>query len=87
MSRKKPVGRPGTRLCDYIEDLGWNRLGLYPSEMQSVLVDREMWQLNLELLTAHPQEKAGEEKRNLNAFLLRYYFTNTSSDTFASFAV
>ena len=30
---KRPVGRPQTRWLDYIEDLGWNRLGLYPSEM------------------------------------------------------
>ena len=42
VSLKRPVGRPRTRWLDYIENLGWNRLGLYPSEMQSVLVDREM---------------------------------------------
>ena len=40
---KRPVKRPRTRWLDYFEDLGWNRLGLYPSEMQSVLVDREVW--------------------------------------------
>ena len=50
VSGERSVGRPRTRWLDYIEDLGWNRLGLYPSEMQSVLVDREMWRLNLELL-------------------------------------
>ena len=26
-------------ILDYVEDLGWNRLGLRPSIMQSVLVD------------------------------------------------
>ena len=39
VSWKRPVGRPRTRWLDYIEDLGWNRLGLYPSKMQFVLVD------------------------------------------------
>ena len=43
MSGKRPVGRPRTRWLNYIEDLGWNRLGLHPSEMQFVLVDREVW--------------------------------------------
>ena len=52
VSGKRLVGRPQTKWLDYIEVLGWNRLGLYPREMQSVLVDREMWQLNLELLPA-----------------------------------
>ena len=43
VSGKTPVGRPRTRWLDYIEDLSWNRLGLYPSEMQSVLVDRKVY--------------------------------------------
>jgi len=30
---KRPVGRPRTRWVDYIEDLGWNRLGFQSSEM------------------------------------------------------
>ena len=33
---RRPVGRPRTRWTDYIEDLGWNRLGLRPSEMMEV---------------------------------------------------
>ena len=33
---------PQTRWIDYIEDLGWNRLGFHPSEMQSELVDQEI---------------------------------------------
>ena len=47
---RRPVGRPRTRWTDYIEDLGWNRLGLRPIEMMEVMEDREVWQLNLELL-------------------------------------
>ena len=49
-SGKRPVGRPRTRWLEYIEDLGWIRLGLHLSEMQSMLVDRDVWRLNLELM-------------------------------------
>ena len=48
--RRPAVGRPRTRWTDHIEDLGWNRLGLRPSEMMEVMEDREVWRLNLELL-------------------------------------
>ena len=51
-NERRPVGRPRTRWTDYIEDLGWNRLGLHPSEMMEVMENREAWRLNLELL--HP---------------------------------
>ena len=38
---KRPVSRTTTeKLIDYIEDLGWNRLGLRTGEMQSELLDR-----------------------------------------------
>ena len=60
---RRPVGRPRTRWTDYIEDLGWNRLGLRPSEMMEVMEDREVWQLNLELLPRNPHGKAGNEER------------------------
>ena len=33
----RPVGRPRNRWTDYIEDLGWNRLVLRPSEMMEVI--------------------------------------------------
>ena len=59
VSGKRPVGRPRIRWFNYIEDLGWNRLGLCPSEMQSVLVDQEMWGLNLKLLPQQPSRKSG----------------------------
>jgi len=40
--------------ADYIEDLGWNHLGLQPSEMLEVVVDHDVWRLNLELLPPQP---------------------------------
>ena len=45
---------------NYIEDLGWNRLGLRPSEMMEVMEDREVWRLNLELLPPQPSRKSGQ---------------------------
>jgi len=39
---KRLVGRPRTRWADYIEDLGWNRLGLQPSEMLAVVANRDV---------------------------------------------
>ena len=60
---RRPVGRPRTRWTDYTEDLGWNRLGLRPSEMMEVMEDREVWRLNLELLPSNPHGKAGNEER------------------------
>ena len=60
---RRPVGRPRTRLTDYIEDLGWNRLGLRPSEMIEVVEDREVWRLNLELLPPQPSRKSGQWRK------------------------
>jgi len=51
---KRPVGRSRTRWADYIEDLGWNRLRLQSSEMLEVVADRDVWRLNLELLSPQP---------------------------------
>ena len=56
---RRPVGRPRTRWTDHIEDLGWNRSGLRPSEMMEVMEDREVWRLNLELLPPQPSQKSG----------------------------
>ena len=53
-NERKPVGRPRTKWTDYIEDLGWNRVGLRPSEMMKVMEDREVWRLNLEQLPPQP---------------------------------
>ena len=57
---RRPVGRLRTRWTDYIEDLGWNRLGLHPNEMMEVMEDREVWWLNLELLPPQPSRKSGQ---------------------------
>ena len=60
---KTPVGRPRTGWTVYIEDLGWNSLVLYPSEMMDVIEDRQVWRLYLELLPHNPHGKAGNEER------------------------
>ena len=63
---KRPVGRSKPRWTNYIQDLGWNRLGLHPSEMMDVKEDHEVWRLNRKLLPLqgrNPQGKACNEKR------------------------
>ena len=60
---RRPVGRPRTRWTDYVEDLGWNRLGLRPSEMMEVMEDREVCWLNLELLPPQPLRKSGQWRK------------------------
>ena len=60
---RRPVGRPRTRWTDYIKDLGWNRLGLHPSEMMEVMEDREVWRLNLELLPRQPSWKSRQWRK------------------------
>ena len=57
---KRPVGRPRTRWTNYIEDLGWNCLGLHPSEMMDVMEGHEVWRLSLELLPPQPSRKSGQ---------------------------
>ena len=57
---KIPVGRPRISWTNYIEDLGWNRVRLHPSEMMDVMEDREVWRLNLELLPPLLSRKYGE---------------------------
>ena len=60
---RRPVGRFRTRWTDYIEDLGWNLLGLRPSKMMEVMEDREVWQLNLELLPQQLEMETGRVDR------------------------
>ena len=62
---RRPVGRPRTRWTDYIENLGWNGLGLRPSEMMEVMEDREVWRLNLELLPPQPSRKSGQWRKKI----------------------
>ena len=57
VSGKKPVGRPQTRWLDNAKGICWYCFD--PSEMQSVLVNREVWWLNLELLRTQPSRKSG----------------------------
>ena len=57
---RRPVGQPRTRWTNCIEDLGWNRMELHPSEMMDVMEDREVWQLNLEVLPPQPSRKSGQ---------------------------
>ena len=51
---RRPIRQTRTRWTNSIEDLGWNRLGLHPSETMDVMKDREVWRLNLELLPQQP---------------------------------
>ena len=60
---RRPVGQPRTRWTNYIEDLGWNRLGLRPSKMMDVMEDREVWRLNLKLLPPQPSRKSGQWRK------------------------
>ena len=56
---RKPVGRPRTTWTNYIKDLGWNRVGLRPNEID-VMENREVWQHNLELLPTQLSWKSGQ---------------------------
>jgi len=59
VKRKRSVGRPRTRWQDYIEDLGWNCLGLQPSEMLEVVADRYVWR---SILSCCPRNPHGHER-------------------------
>ena len=59
---RRPVGRPRTRWTDYVEDLGWNRLGLRPSEMMEVMEDVRCGGLILSYCPRNPHGKAGNEE-------------------------
>ena len=64
VKKKKPAVRSQTRWLDYIKDLDWNHLGLRLNEMCSVLVDREVWRLNLNCRPAILKEKRMKRKEN-----------------------
>ena len=51
---------------NYIEDLGWNRLGLHPNKIMEVKEYREVWRLNLELLLRNPHGKASNKQKLFN---------------------
>ena len=54
---KRPIGRPRTRWQDYIANLGWNRLGLHPTELDEVTMNRDVWRLLLGLLPPRPSQE------------------------------
>ena len=60
---RRPIGRPGSRWTNYIEDLGWNRLGLHSREMMDVMENGEVWRLNLELLPLQSSRKSGQWRK------------------------
>ena len=62
---------PRTRWTNYIDDLGWNRLGLYPSEMMDVMEDWKCDGLISSCCPYNPHDKAGnEEKKKIKQMLL-----------------
>ena len=67
---RKPVERPRTRWTNYIKDLGWNCLGLQPSEMLEVMDDCEVWRLNLELLPPQPSRRNGQKRKKKKTLLV-----------------
>ena len=74
-NRRRPVGRPRTRWTNCIKDLEWNRLGIYPSKMMKVIEEREMRQLNLQLLLetwAMKRERRKKRKKELEIEAYRF---------------
>ena len=83
---RRPVGWPRTRWTDYNEDLGWNRLGLHPSEMMEVMEDREVWRLNLELLPPQPSRKSRQwRKKKRTTICLQAKLFHQNKDLFLLF--
>ena len=60
---RRQVQRPRTTWTNYIEDLGWNHLGLHASEMMDVMEDREVWRPNFELLPPQHSQKSGQWRK------------------------
>ena len=60
---RRPVGRPRTGWTDYIKDLGWNRLGLRPSEMMEVMEAVRCGGLISSCCPSNPHGKVGNEER------------------------
>ena len=60
---KRPFGWFRTKWTNYVEDLGWNRLGLHPSEMMETMEDRKCGGLISSCCFRNPNGKAGHEDR------------------------
>jgi len=54
LTGKRPRGRPRTRCCDFVSDLG-----VEPTDLSEVAVDREVFRVLLGLLPPHPRGNAG----------------------------
>ena len=63
VSGKRPVRRHEQDGLIIWRILAGTRLGFHPSEMQSVMVDREVWRFNLELLLRNPQINEKQQSR------------------------
>ena len=66
------------------DGIGWNRLGLRPSEMMEVMEDREVWRLNLELCPRNPHRKAGNEGKIRRIVLNLFYRIQNSESLIKS---
>ena len=55
-SGKRPRGRPRTCWRNYVEDLTWSRLGIPPAKLPLVAGDRDVWRIQLELLSPQSQK-------------------------------
>ena len=49
-NRKRPRRRPKPRWGDYTSELAWSRLGVEPSELSEIVVDRDVFPVLLVLL-------------------------------------
>ena len=56
------------------EDLGWNRLGLHPSEMMEVLKDREVWRLKFRAAASATLTKKREIKKEEKGLVYINFF-------------
>ena len=69
---RRPVGRPKTRRINYIDNPGWNHLGLHSSEMMDVIEDGEVWRLKiLSCCPCNPHRKTGNEERRRKTHLTK----------------
>ncbi len=49
-----PRGRPRTHWRDYLSHLAWERLGIPPEELESVVGEGDVWTTLLRLLPPQP---------------------------------
>ena len=73
---RRPVGQPRTTQTNYIEDVGWNCLGLHLSETMEVMEDHTVCQLYLELLSPGTlrKKRAIKKEENINVLFQSFLF-------------